>query len=282
MVDVLTASYNHENYIRDAIESVLKQKVNFKIRYIIGDDYSTDRTRDIIKEYQKKHPDLIFPIFQNKNLGAEENSKIIFNNVEAKYIALLDGDDYWKDSLKLQKQVDKLESDESYMITGHSVETIDEEGKKGIINIREGDFSFRDLMLGKNIPTLSLMFRHYKNCFEKEITKYPAGDFYIKSYMLNLGRGYLFNEPMGVYRIQGTGFWSTQKQSIVHKKTIKGYRNFLSSFPERRKDILYGTVKYKMKHKLFFSDFSIYVFSDLLTVLQIGIKKIYRKVWRTN
>lgn len=274
MVDVLTCSYNHEDYIRECIEGVLGQQTNFKFRYYIGDDCSKDGTRDILKEYQTKYPDTFFPIFHERNLGAEENAKTLFDKVEAKYIAIVDGDDYWSDPLKLQKQIDFLESNPTYSVTGHSVETLDDHGAKKLIEVKEGDFTFRDLMIGMNIPTLSMVFKNIGKSLNKELSDYPAGDFYIKSFLLNMGKGYLFKESMGVYRVHHSGFWSTQKQKLIHKKTITAYRKFLKSFPEQRRDIIYGTVKYKQKYKLFFNDLSKYIFWDILMLFRIGIKKI--------
>jgi glycosyltransferase involved in cell wall biosynthesis len=107
-------TYNHESYIAQAIESVLMQNTNFEYKLIIGEDCSTDRTNEIVKQYTEKYPDKITAFLNKKNLGIKNNAKQIYTACTAKYIALLEGDDYWTDPLKLQKQVDFLETNPEY------------------------------------------------------------------------------------------------------------------------------------------------------------------------
>ena len=102
--------YNHEKYIAQAIESVLEQKTNFPYRLIIADDHSTDGTPGICAEYARKYPETILCILQDLNYGIIRNYECAFNTCTAKYIAILEGDDYWIDSLKLQKQLSILEN----------------------------------------------------------------------------------------------------------------------------------------------------------------------------
>ena len=110
LVSVGMITYNHEPYIDQAIEGVLMQETDFPIELVIGEDCSTDRTREIVLEYQEKHPDLIRVITSDKNVGAHKNSWRTENSCRGKYIAFCEGDDYWHHSRKLQMQVDYLES----------------------------------------------------------------------------------------------------------------------------------------------------------------------------
>jgi glycosyltransferase involved in cell wall biosynthesis len=103
-------TYNHAPYIAQAIEGVLKQKVNFPIELVIGEDCSTDGTREIVFEYQKKYPDIIRVITSDKNVGGKKNSYRTMKACRGKYIAFCEGDDYWHHPSKLQKQVDYMES----------------------------------------------------------------------------------------------------------------------------------------------------------------------------
>jgi glycosyltransferase involved in cell wall biosynthesis len=103
-------TYNHVPYITQAIEGVLQQKVNFPIELVIGEDCSTDGTREIVFEYQKKHPDIIRVITSDENVGAKKNGYRTKKACRGKYIAFCEGDDYWHNLYKLQKQVDYLES----------------------------------------------------------------------------------------------------------------------------------------------------------------------------
>jgi len=101
-------TYNHESYIAQAIESVLMQKTDFPFQLIIGDDCSIDRTREILAYYSEKYSPLVKVIYNNKNLGAQENSKNVFTNCSGQYIAMCEGDDFWNDKMKLQKQINLI------------------------------------------------------------------------------------------------------------------------------------------------------------------------------
>jgi glycosyltransferase involved in cell wall biosynthesis len=110
LVNVVMVTYNHENFIEEAIQSVLNQKCNFEFLLIIGDDCSSDGTTNICRDYQLKNPDKILLIRQPENVGLVLNYKSVFDACSAEYIALLEGDDYWIDNSKLQKQVDVLKA----------------------------------------------------------------------------------------------------------------------------------------------------------------------------
>jgi len=106
LVSVIMLVYNHEAYIAQAIEGVLMQKTNFKYELIIGEDCSTDNSKEIIREYHKKYPDIIYPVYWKKNVGANKNANTIRARARGKYIATCEGDDYWCDEDKLQNQID--------------------------------------------------------------------------------------------------------------------------------------------------------------------------------
>lgn len=120
MVSVCMITYNHEKYIRQAIDSILMQRVNFEYEIVIGDDCSLDDTKDIILEYKKKHPEIIVAVIRDKNIGANNNVYDVLNNCRGKYIAYLEGDDFWNDPIKLQKQVDFLEIHSDFIGIVHS------------------------------------------------------------------------------------------------------------------------------------------------------------------
>jgi glycosyltransferase involved in cell wall biosynthesis len=114
LVSVVTLTYNHEPYIAQAIESVLAQKTDFPFEYIIGEDCSTDRTRAIVDDYARRHPDVIRVVSGPVNIGAMANIIRVNGVMRGKYIATLEGDDFWNDASKLQRQVDFLERNPEY------------------------------------------------------------------------------------------------------------------------------------------------------------------------
>lgn len=121
LVSICCITYNHENYIRDAIEGFLMQETDFPFEIIIHDDASTDATADIIREYERKYPDIIKPIYQTENQYSKGEKVTLFTLKAArgKYIALCEGDDYWIDPLKLQKQINEMEKRPECYISFH-------------------------------------------------------------------------------------------------------------------------------------------------------------------
>ena len=133
LVSICCLSYNHEPYIRDAIEGFLMQKTDFPFEILIHDDASTDGTADIIREYEAKYPDIIKPIYQTENQyskGIKVSQVYQFPRAKGKYIALCEGDDYWTDPYKLQKQVDFLEANPAFGLVYTDFITVDENKKK--------------------------------------------------------------------------------------------------------------------------------------------------------
>ena len=123
-VSVLTITYNHEKYIAQAIESVLIQEVNFDYELVIGEDCSTDKTREIVIDYQRKYPHKIRLLLNEKNLGMHRNFAQTYHACRGQYIAVLEGDDFWTSPHKLQKQVDFLDNNPDFAICFHNMQVI--------------------------------------------------------------------------------------------------------------------------------------------------------------
>ena len=123
MVSVFVVAYNEEKYIRQALDSVLAQKTNFKYEVIVHDDASTDQTADIVREYEKRYPEIVKGIYQDSNKyqkGIQFVISYMYPVAVGKYVAYCDGDDYWTDPYKLQKQVDFLEKNPEYTMCQHA------------------------------------------------------------------------------------------------------------------------------------------------------------------
>lgn len=128
-VSIVMVAYNHGEFIRDALDSILMQKVNFNYEIIIGEDCSLDNTRNIIFEYQQKYPNIIKPIIRDKNVGCTKNFHETLLKCHGEYMASLEGDDFWTDPYKLQKQIDFLTNNTEYIAVAHRNVIVNKEGK---------------------------------------------------------------------------------------------------------------------------------------------------------
>ncbi len=129
LVSVIVLSYNHEKYIRQALNSIVTQKTDFPFEVYVGDDASTDKTPQIIQAYADKYPELIKPVLRKKNLGANSNYVDIVKRCRGKYLAFLDGDDFWNSSTKLQQHVNFLEKHPEYVGICGWVNFVNQKGK---------------------------------------------------------------------------------------------------------------------------------------------------------
>jgi glycosyltransferase involved in cell wall biosynthesis len=239
MVAVYMITYNHELYIAQAIDSVLMQKTNFDFHLFIGEDCSTDDTSNICKDYAEKHPNKITLFAHEQNIGATNNAQIIYKacfESGAKYVAMLEGDDYWTDPYKLQKQVDFLENNSDYTICFHPIKIV----KNNIIidddinNINETT-SIIDLSKGNYIHTVSVVFRNSENfCFPESFKKAPAGDYFLHMINARYGKVKKNNEVMAIYRIHKNGIWSSMTEIKRHKNWINQMDIMIDYFMENR------------------------------------------------
>jgi len=225
--DILVAinclTHNHENYIRDCLEGFVSQQTNFRFVAIVHDDASEDNTAAIIREYAVKYPDIIIPIFETENQYSRADCQIqekmtgASDATGAKYIALCDGDDFWTDRYKLQKQVDVLESDPSLVACVTDISVTDQYGnttipKKGgvVKNDIEGRYNLRDFLSPPQhvYPTSTVVFRLVD---KEELRKkyrhtdnWYLGDWTLWIILHSYGDFYYINEPMVAYRINPT------------------------------------------------------------------------------
>ncbi len=153
LVSVFLLTYNHEKFIHQAISSTINQVTDFLYEIIVGDDCSNDGTSVIVDEFAKKYPDLITVVRGDRNIGPQPNAINILNNCKGKYVAILEGDDYWIDPLKLQKQVDFMEANPDFSIcfTNTRVEYFDGRGEPYLLNqdLEKDVFELKDL-IGEN------------------------------------------------------------------------------------------------------------------------------------
>lgn len=239
LLSVVCNTFNHELYVRDAIEGFLMQKTNFKIEILIHDDASIDKTSDIIREYEKKYPDIIKPLYQTENQYSK-GKKILYNyqlpRCKSKYIALCEGDDYWTDPLKLQKQIDFLEANPDYSLCFHNADIIfnnDKNKTKTFCRLSKSTYTYEDIILEKwFIPTQSIVFRNDLLQLPYWFNIILNGDYALLLLLSSQGNIHFINQKMSVYRRHSTSINTTLKPTYVTMKIseVLFYFNMYSNF----------------------------------------------------
>lgn len=166
LVSICSITYNHAPYIRQCLDSMLMQKTNFPFEIIINDDCSTDGTTEIIREYAERHPDIIHPIFHEENQYSKGVRgmfvNFVFPKARGKYIAICEGDDYWTDPLKLQKQIDFLEAHPEYTMCFHNAIEHYEFGDNAehvFSTVRDDEYTGIEIYKDWTVPTASVVFK---------------------------------------------------------------------------------------------------------------------------
>lgn len=241
LVSVDCCTYNHEKFIARAIEGFLVQETSFPFEVIIHDDASTDKTADVIREYGKQYPSLIKPIFQTENQYSKRlgsiSAQFVWPLAKGKYIALCEGDDFWTDPFKLQKQVDLLEKNQdcsACFTNALFINEINNANKLFVTMLNRGFVSKRNIVIhgGGMYPSASLVFRKDMlnlDLFEK-ITELAGDELLIYSMLLG-GRIFYLDEVTCAYRRWSGGTYSgisnsNEKLAELKRKSIYGYKKF--------------------------------------------------------
>jgi glycosyltransferase involved in cell wall biosynthesis len=229
-VTIGITTYNLESYIAQALDSILMQNTSFKYEILITDDASTDKTVYILKEYKAKYPEKINIILSNKNKGSLSNSNILFSNIKTQYFSFLDGDDYWIDEYRLQKQVDFLDKHNEYSMCGGNIYYVKD-------NVYSG-YRIDKKYLGKSYTYDDYLndrcpFVHTSSILMRNIVfKYGIPQYFKDAentifdcafrgeslrFLLHLQKGkiYLFDNFFSCYRIHKNGIW--QSKTELHK-----------------------------------------------------------------
>ena len=224
MVSVFCTTYNQMKYIVRCLDSLTGQKTNFCYEIIVRDDASTDGTSDIVREYAKRFPEKIVPFIQPENLFQRGLAYIsyeqMFRMSRGKYVAICEGDDFWTDENKLQKQVDFMESHPEYSLCGHAAYFAAEDGT--LLTDRffspsetSRDMTTEDLISHWTMATCSLFFR--KSCRPDIIIPFQGkcvnGDYAQMVYLSLHGKVYYMNELMSAYRMSSDGSISQKAEN---------------------------------------------------------------------
>lgn len=237
VVSIICDTFNHGNYIRQCIDGFLMQKTDFAFEVLIHDDASSDGTADIIREYEAKYPEIIKPIYQTINQYSQKINiweKFQFPRANGKYIALCEGDDYWTDSLKLQKQVNFLEANKDYSLCvgGFKKFNLSSNESDDIILLPENvlktkngfTFTLNNTKERWLTKTLTAVFYNDKNIFN-QLGKYKyCRDIDLFYHLLKTGKGFYFTEVLGVYRIHEGGVNSMKQGKVNSNAAYNVYK----------------------------------------------------------
>lgn len=243
-VSVFMITYNHEKYIAEALDSILMQKTDFDFDIVIGEDCSTDATRRIVLEYSRKYPDKIKLLLHNVNVGFISNLMYVLEACTGKYVAMCEGDDYWTDPFKLQKQVDFLEANKEYILATHGyrmvrdgsvIRTIDHNEFIGNNNTDGFEFDKDFTLYHWVTQPVTALFR--REAFKVDIRQYRYfRDVHLFYHILKNGKGYFQNFVGADYRLHSTGIDSTVEGIERRWLEYKIYRDLLNG--SRNDDIL--------------------------------------------
>jgi glycosyltransferase involved in cell wall biosynthesis len=230
-VTVVIVTYNHERFIGKALESVIVQQANFDFEIVISEDCSTDATRHIVLDWKKRYPDRIRLILSEQNIHNNEVVARAFRVARGTYIALLDGDDFWTCSQKLQLQADFLDRNPQCSMCCHNAEIANDRGvevpRRYWVSVgQKPESSLEDIWRGNFIPTCSTMFR---NGILPEIPSWYATMFPITDWPLYIlyaehGKIGYIDRSMGAYRLHAGGLYSPLSQIEKLERTSRFYK----------------------------------------------------------
>ncbi len=300
ILSIYVPTYNHENYIAKALDGILMQKTDYKFEVLVGEDCSTDNTRAILKEYEKAHPGFFQMFYREKNMhgSACSNPRDLKLRCKGKYIIGLEGDDFWTDENKIQKQIDFLENNHDYIAVAHHCVVVGEDSTPNgetYPECEDGEYTFKHFF-SEIFPGqyTTVMYRNYyrddiefdSSILEKGLN---PGDRLLYLALLCHGKIHCMSDVMSAYRhitTHGTSFSATfkfdfQKQKVWQEEFIKYARKHCGENEVKIAEyqllnfIVKGAVKKQITLKQATNEFMQiqYKFSAVI----IGIKRIIKK-----
>jgi glycosyltransferase involved in cell wall biosynthesis len=293
LVSVVMITYKHENFIAEAIQGVLMQVCDFEVELIIADDCSPDDTEKIVQQYITTHQKGSWIKYHRhqKNIGMMPNFMFALMEAQGEYIALCEGDDFWTDSLKLQKQVEKLKSNPSIMICTHDAYTIDlKNGEKSFpFELSKECYTFQEV-INHWFPTASILLRNGSINFNHKIfQKSICGDLPILALGASFGGLINIPEKMSNYRIHSGGI----SNSLSQQENIYFYKNRIWMYSEINKitnevhDSFLKRIQFdffkKIKNSIEYNEMNRFKRLKILFLFQpftVNFYKIFRAEWK--
>jgi hypothetical protein len=247
LVSVLVVTYNHERYLAEAIEGVVRQETSFAVELLIGEDCSTDGTRKVALDYQKRFPEVIRVITSAYNVGGGKNLERLITGARGKYIAYCDGDDWWHRSDKLQRQVAVLEEDDAIILTCSSYRVLEEDGSITCDNHNPSVLGMREWLVYDELVTGQVTVATLTACARREAMvrtflsspacrdwSLPFGDLQLWLELSRQGRIRYVNEPLASYRQTRESASRSRDFRKLQSFSMNGFEvrdRFLARFP---------------------------------------------------
>ena len=251
LVSIRCLVYNHEPYLRQCLDGFVMQKTSFPFEAIVHDDASTDGSAAIIREYAEKYPNIIKPIFETENQYSKRDGslrEIVDKACHGKYYAICEGDDYWIDPNKLQKQVDFLEKNKNYLMVCNATKLFSQvlNEFQGVLRCydQSKDVEVDDIVLqgGGFVPTCSILYRPIlRYNYPDYCSQCHVGDWPMQIMSVLKGQAYYFDDIMSVYRIGDNTSWTGRSQNISFEKKLRNIKSEV--------DMLYGFMKEYSNYK---------------------------------
>lgn len=252
VVSICIITYNHEQYLRQALDSFLSQQTDFHYEIVIGEDSSPDATRLICEEYAQRFPGKINLLPSDRRYGMMGNFIRTLEACKGEFVAMCEGDDYWIDNTKLQKQVDFLKANKEFSICFHHARLQYQEGLlhtyPDINKNTPAVTGLHDIMLGNYIHTPTCMFRKNIDKFPEWFINVFPGDWPLHIMNAYYGKIYFMPEEMSVYRIHSGGTLSTKKSITNEVKTMETY-SYLASWFKGKDEVVYKYFRSQYYHQ---------------------------------
>lgn len=227
LISVHCITFNHAGFIAAALESFLAQKTTFPVEIVVGEDCSTDGTREIVERYSKRYPKIIRIISSDTNVGAVANFERTLKACRGKYVAICEGDDYWRDPYKLHIQVDFLESHPDYVLAYHDATGFDQNGFDESPQLPAAyrvDADKTDLIRSRPLSTLTVCFRNLIRELPEEVRHSPILDLCMWSLLGWHGKGkFLPQIASAAYRRHTGGIMSMQSEQSRLRMTAQAF-----------------------------------------------------------
>ncbi|WP_236974810.1 glycosyltransferase [Membranihabitans maritimus] len=256
ILSICVQTYQHQDFISQCLEGILMQETNFAIEILLGEDNSSDGTRDICIKYAEKYPDKIrlFLHHRENNISVLDRPTGRFNflynlfSARGKYIAICEGDDYWTDPLKLQKQVDFLDANPDYVMCGHDAFVFDENGiisNSKLLDNHKRDYSATNLKRGVSILFMTICFRNIIKDIPPHFMKIINADSFLYAYLGQFGNyKYIPEIKSAAYRVHKGGIWSlvdSETQLITRVSSLLWMGNYFKSINQTNLSNYYTT-----------------------------------------